>query len=127
MLASWISQASFSPPGLTISVAKDRALEPLMHSGSPFAVNILAEGKELRKHFMKTYSPGQDRFAGLDVQEAANGAPVLSGALAYLECTVKDRMEVGDHWLVYATVDDGKVLNSDAVTAVHYRKSGNHY
>jgi flavin reductase (DIM6/NTAB) family NADH-FMN oxidoreductase RutF len=98
-----------------------------MHSGSPFAVNILAEGKELRKHFMKSYSPGQDRFAGLDIQEAANGAPVLSGALAYLECTVKDRMEVGDHWLVYATVDDGKVLNSDAVTAVHYRKSGNHY
>jgi flavorubredoxin/flavin reductase (DIM6/NTAB) family NADH-FMN oxidoreductase RutF len=127
MLASWISQASFSPPGLTISVAKDRALEPLMHSGSPFAVNILAEGKELRKHFMKSYSPGQDRFAGIEVEEAANGAPVLSGALAYLECTVKDRMEVGDHWLVYATVNDGKVLNQDAVTAVHYRKSGNHY
>ncbi|MBF2065735.1 MAG: diflavin flavoprotein [Calothrix sp. C42_A2020_038] len=127
MLASWISQASFNPPGLTISVAKDRALEPLMHSGNTFVVNILAEGREIRKHFMKNYAPGQDRFAGLETTDATNGSPILMGALAYLECTVKDRMEVGDHWLVYATVDDGKVLNQDGVTAVHYRKSGNHY
>lgn len=127
MLASWISQASFSPPGLTIAVAKDRALEALMHSGSSFVVNILAQGKQIRKQFMKNFAPGEDRFAGLEVQEAANGSPVLMGAVAYLECTVKDRMEVGDHWLVYATVDDGKVLDPDGVTAVHYRKSGNHY
>lgn len=127
MLASWISQASFSPPGLTIAVAKDRALEALMHTGNGFVVNILAEGRQIRKQFMKNFAPGEDRFAGLETQEAANGSPILTGALAYLECTVKDRMEVGDHWLVYAKVDDGKVLNQDGVTAVHHRKSGNHY
>jgi flavin reductase (DIM6/NTAB) family NADH-FMN oxidoreductase RutF len=36
-------------------------------------------------------------------------------------------MEAGDHWLVYATVDNGKLLDDDGVTAVHHRKSGNHY
>lgn len=127
MLASWVSQASFSPPGLTIAVAKDRAMEPMTHSGNSFVVNILTEGKQLRKHFMKTFSPGEDRFAGIETEESQNGSPILSGALAYLECTVKSRMEVGDHWLVYATVEDGKVLNPDGVTAIHHRKSGNHY
>ena len=127
MLASWVSQASFNPPGLTIAVAKDRAIEPLTHSGNEFILNILAEGKELRKHFMKSYAPGQDRFAGIDIEQAENGSPILMGALAYLECSVENRMDVGDHWLVYASVNSGKVLNPDAVTAVHHRQSGNHY
>jgi flavorubredoxin/flavin reductase (DIM6/NTAB) family NADH-FMN oxidoreductase RutF len=127
MLASWVTQASFSPPGLTIAVAKDRAMENMTYTGSNFVVNILAEGREIRKQFMKVYAPGQDRFAGLDISEANNGGVILNGALAYLECTVKNRIEVGDHWLVYATVDDGKVLNQDSVTAVHHRKSANYY
>jgi flavorubredoxin/flavin reductase (DIM6/NTAB) family NADH-FMN oxidoreductase RutF len=126
MLASWISQATFNPPGLTIAVAKDRALESLMHNGDKFVLNILAEGRQLRRHFLKNFAPGEDRFAGLNIQEANNGCPVLSDALAYLECVVANRMECGDHWVVYATVENGHLL-SDGVTAVHYRKSGSHY
>jgi len=126
MLASWVTQASFNPPGLTIAVAKDRAMENLTHTSNPFIVNILAEGREIRKHFMKVYEPGQDRFKGLDITEG-NGGVILNGALAYLECTVQSRMEVGDHWLVYATVDNGKVLNQDGITAVHHRKSASFY
>jgi flavorubredoxin/flavin reductase (DIM6/NTAB) family NADH-FMN oxidoreductase RutF len=127
MLASWVAQASFSPPGLTIAVAKDRAMENMTHTGNKFVVNILTEGREIRKHFMNVYTPGQDRFAGLATEEASNGSVILSGALSYLECSVQSRMEVGDHWLVYATVNDGKVLNQDGVTAVHHRKSGSYY
>ncbi|UJS05529.1 diflavin flavoprotein [Cylindrospermopsis raciborskii] len=126
MLASWVTQASFNPPGLTIAVAKDRAMENLTHTSNPFIVNILAEGREIRKHFMKVYEPGQDRFKGLDITEG-NGGVILNGALAYLECTVQSRMEVGDHWLVYATVNDGKVLNQDGMTAIHHRKSASFY
>jgi flavorubredoxin len=40
MLASWVSQATFTPPGFTVSVAKDRAIESLMHKGSGFVLNI---------------------------------------------------------------------------------------
>lgn len=129
MLASWVSQASFTPPGLTIAVAKDRAVETLMHSGHSFVLNVLQEGNHLglMKHFLKPFSPGQDRFADVATAEAENGIPYLKDSLAYLECSVKDRMEVGDHWLVYATVDNGQVINNDGVTAVHYRKTGTHY
>lgn len=127
MLASWVTQASFNPPGLTIAVAKERAMETLTYTGNQFVVNILAEGREIRKQFMKVYAPGQDRFAGLETEEASNGGVILSGALAYLECSVQSRMEAGDHWLVYATVNDGKVLNQEAVTAVHHRKSASYY
>ncbi|MBD2679644.1 MULTISPECIES: diflavin flavoprotein [Nostoc] len=129
MLASWVSQASFSPPGLTIAVAKDRAVESLTHSGNKFVLNILKEGNHLglMKHFLKPFGPGQDRFADVAAGEAQNGSPILTDALAYLECSVQNRMESGDHWLVYATVDNGKLLDTDGVTAVHHRKSATHY
>ncbi|WP_066425842.1 diflavin flavoprotein [Anabaena sp. 4-3] len=129
MLASWVAQASFNPPGLTVAIAKDRAVEPLTHTGNKFTLNVLKEGNHLglMKHFLKPFAPGQDRFADVATEEAANGSPILKDALAYLECSVQNRMESGDHWLVYATVDNGKVLNQDGVTAVHHRKSGNHY
>ncbi len=127
MLASWVSQASFNPPGLTVAVARERAIESFTHGGDKFVLNILQEGRNLRRHFLKPYEPGEDRFVGLETETAANGAYILKDALAYLECTVRDRMECGDHWLVYASVDRGRVLNPAGVTAVHHRKSGSHY
>jgi flavin reductase (DIM6/NTAB) family NADH-FMN oxidoreductase RutF len=129
MLADWVSQATFAPPGLTIAVAKDRAVESLMYNGDAFVLNILGEGKHLglMKHFLKPFAPGEDRFAGVNTQEAENGCPILSDALAYLECTVENRMECGDHWVIYSVVKNGKVLQAEGVTAVHHRKSGTHY
>ncbi|OYD96686.1 flavin oxidoreductase [Nostoc sp. 'Peltigera membranacea cyanobiont' 210A] len=129
MLASWVSQASFNPPGLTIAVAKDRAVETLTHTGNKFVLNILKEGNHLglMKHFLKPFGPGQDRFADVAAQETESGSPILTDALAYLECSVQNRMESGDHWLVYATVESGKLLDNDGVTAVHHRKSATHY
>jgi flavorubredoxin/flavin reductase (DIM6/NTAB) family NADH-FMN oxidoreductase RutF len=127
MLASWVTQASFNPPGLTVAVAKDRAVESLTHTGDKFVLNILKEGMNVRRHFLKPFAPGEDRFAGLDTQEAENGCPIINDALAYLECTVKNRMDCGDHWLVYAVVDNGKVIQSTGMSAVHHRKSGSHY
>ncbi|MEA5508181.1 diflavin flavoprotein [Crocosphaera sp. UHCC 0190] len=128
MLASWVSQATFNPPGFTVAVAKERAIESLLHKGSSFVLNILKEGNHLglMKQFLKPFSPGEDRFAGVKIETAENGSPILQDALAYLECTVGDRMECGDHWVIYGVAKKGKVLE-EGVTAVHYRKSGNHY
>jgi flavorubredoxin/flavin reductase (DIM6/NTAB) family NADH-FMN oxidoreductase RutF len=129
MLASWVSQASFQPMGLTIAVAKDRAIESLMQVGDRFVLNVLEEGnyQALMKHFLKRFPPGADRFAGVKTQAGENGSPILTDALAYMECTVKSRMELSDHWIVYATVDAGRVSKADALTAVHHRKVGNYY
>jgi flavorubredoxin/flavin reductase (DIM6/NTAB) family NADH-FMN oxidoreductase RutF len=129
MLASWVSQATFNPPGLTIAVAKERAIESLMHKDGKFVLNILEQGKHIpiMKQFLKPFAPGENRFVGINTEPAPNGCPILTDSLAYLECNVESRMECGDHWLIYATVDSGKVFNPTGVTAVHHRKSGSHY
>lgn len=129
MLASWITQASFEPLGFTVAVAKDRAIESLMQVGDTFVLNVLEEGSHLplMKHFLKRFPPGADRFAGVRTRPAENKSPILADSLAYLECEVVSRMELSDHWLVYCTVDNGKVAKEEAQTAVHHRKVGNYY
>jgi flavin reductase (DIM6/NTAB) family NADH-FMN oxidoreductase RutF len=130
MVASWVSQASFDPPGISIAVAKDRAIEALMQVGDRFVLNILRDDnhQELLRHFLKRFPPGADRFAGVSTLDGvAAGGPVLGDALAYLGCRVAQRMEGPDHWIIYAVVEQGTVADSEASTAVHHRKVGNHY
>ncbi|MBD2691118.1 diflavin flavoprotein [Anabaena catenula] len=129
MIASWVTQASLQPLGFTIAVAKDRAIDNLLQLGDRFVLNVLEEGnyQDLKKHFLKRLHPGADRFAGVKTQTAKNGSPILTDALAYMECEVVSSMECSDHWILYCTVEDGRVSKPDGITAVRHRKVGNYY
>jgi flavorubredoxin/flavin reductase (DIM6/NTAB) family NADH-FMN oxidoreductase RutF len=129
MVASWVSQASFSPPGFTVAVAKDRAVEGLLHIGDRCALNVLAAGREkpLMKHFLSPFAPGADRLEGLAISDSPGQQPVLDDALAWIEATVKQRMDCGDHWLLYAEAHHGGVLDPSGTTATHQRRTGATY
>ncbi|WP_414550861.1 diflavin flavoprotein [Anabaena sp. CCY 0017] len=129
MLASWVIQASLNPLGVAIAVSKDRAIESLMQRGDNFVLNVLGEDnyQGLMKHFLKRFAPGADRFEGVKTYPATNGSPILADSLAYMECEITSRMDCGDHWVIYSTVETGRVANVNAMTTVHHRKIGNHY
>ena len=129
MVASWVSQASFTPPGVSVAVARDRAVEALLHVGDRFALNVLADGREngLLKQFLQPFQPGDDRFSGLELERSPGGQPLLPDALAWLEATVKQRMDVGDHWVIYAEVEAGGLFDDSGTTALHHRRSGANY
>ena len=129
MVASWVSQASFSPPGFTVAVAKDRAMESLLHVGDTFSLNVLASGRESgpMKRFLQPFPPGADRLDGLELDTTPSGQPLLPEALAWLEARVSQRMECGDHLLLYAEALSGDLLDAAATTAVHQRRSGANY
>ena len=129
MVASWVTQASISPLGIAIAVAKDRAIESFLALGDCFVLNVLEEGnyQHLVRHFLKRFSPGADRFASIKTVPASNGSPIIAESLAYIECEVSSRFECSDHWIIYSTVQNGRVAKLDGLTAVHHRKVGNHY
>ncbi len=129
MVASWVTQASLTPLGIAIAVAKDRAIESFLQIGDRFVLNVLEEGnyQHLIRHFLKRFPPGADRFTGIKTVPAANGSPIIAESLAYIECEVSNRLECSDHWIVYSTAQAGRVAKLDVLTAVHHRKVGNHY
>lgn len=127
LLASWVQQASFDPPTVSLAVHKDRPMQGFLAEHALFAINILGEGEQdLYKKFVKGVAPGKDIFSGVKLGERPSGAIFLAGAHAAMECRVRQRVDVGDHFLIVADVLDGCVLSEDR-PRVHIRKSGLSY
>ncbi|MBE9205311.1 diflavin flavoprotein [Nostoc sp. LEGE 06077] len=127
ILTSWVSQATFNPPGIMIAISQEQNADFMRHPGDKFVLNILKEGRNVRRYFSRHSTSGDNPFANLSTQTAANGCLILDDALAYLECTVQNQIESGDRWLIYAIVDKGEMLTNDGITAVEHRKSGSFY
>jgi flavorubredoxin/flavin reductase (DIM6/NTAB) family NADH-FMN oxidoreductase RutF len=122
-LTSAVSQATFSPPGIMIAVEEGQWNHAQMEVGQSFVLNILTEGRTLRRHFQGRVVQGMEQFASLRTEVASNDCLILKEALAYLECRVESCIEVGDRWLVYAIVEQGHLLENKGVTAIQHRKS----
>lgn len=128
LLASWISQAAFEPPMLSVAVQKSRHLLELLGVGKRFTVNVLSkENMDLFKNFAKPFEAGTDRFEGLALGEAGKAGPVLANAIAYLDCVTRTMVESGDHVLVIGEIINGGMLKADAEPMVHLRKNGFQY
>lgn len=68
------------------------------------------------------------RFAGYETVTAEKtGGVAIPDAASYVECAVQSKMDTGDHWVLYAEVIGGKVLNDSLQTAMHHRKTGASY
>lgn len=127
MLASWVQQAAFNPPAVTIAVAKGRHIESFLTPGKPLIVNVLEKGQgKLIGHFSKTFEPGIDPLAEISTANAPSGQPYLEEAIAYLDATVVSNLEAGDHVIVLASIQTGKRLR-EGEPATHTRKNGFKY
>lgn len=127
MLASWIQQAGFDPPSVSLAIKQGRPISERLESGEPFVVNVLAEGQfDLLKHFSKGFEPGVPAFEGVETHSTGIGVPALSKAVAVLECQATSAAEAGDHRVVVAKVTAGERLG-DQSPMVHIRKRGDHY
>jgi flavin reductase (DIM6/NTAB) family NADH-FMN oxidoreductase RutF len=127
MLASWVQQCSFEPFQVSVSVKRGRDILSWLTAGEPFTLNILdASQTDMIVHFGRGFAIDEPAFTGLEVERPDSGAPVLSEALAYLECRVANRFPAGDHDLLVAEVVRGRLLG-EGQPMVHIRKSGLHY
>jgi len=130
LLASWVQQAAFDPPAVTIAVRKGRYLHEWLRSSPEVAVSLIGEGqKQFLGHFGKGFEPGDDAFAGLDTRRAGNGLTVLSEALGWLEGRVAGELETSDHVVYLATLTGGGVgpRIEEQRPWVHLRRSGFNY
>jgi flavin reductase (DIM6/NTAB) family NADH-FMN oxidoreductase RutF len=125
--AGWITQVSFQPLLLALSINPEHASYPILVGGSGFSVNILRRGQhELARHFGTQSGREVDKLGGMRWEAGSGGAPLLLDAAAYLECRVAARHPAGDHELVVGRVTGGRVLDAGA-TPMTYAETGNLY
>ena len=67
-------------------------------------MNVLAAGhEELSVQFARS---GADKFAGVDWRAAPSGSPVLDGVSAWIDCTLWNEYDGGDHTVGMAELQD---------------------
>jgi flavin reductase (DIM6/NTAB) family NADH-FMN oxidoreductase RutF len=127
MLASWVQQCSFEPPLVSFAVQRGRYIGDWLTEDSWFTLNILDDTQtDMIVHFGRGFAADQPAFEGLEVERTESGGPVLTEALAFLECRVTARHPTGDHDLFIAECVRGRLL-SEGHPMVHIRKGGFHY
>jgi flavin reductase (DIM6/NTAB) family NADH-FMN oxidoreductase RutF len=122
--AAWLTQVSFDPLLLALSVNPGHASFPLLTAGGRYTVNVLSSDQlHLAEHFGTRSGRETDKLAGIPWRPGRSGAPILTEAAAWLECRLTERYPAGDHEIVLGRVVAGELLDPDA-TPLHYRDTG---
>jgi flavin reductase (DIM6/NTAB) family NADH-FMN oxidoreductase RutF len=115
MTAAWITQVSFKPAMIAVSIAPQRYTHGLIEKSGYFCINALpVESKDVAKHFGFKSGRKTDKFKGMRYTNALKGSPVLESAYAYIECEVVHTYEAGDHTLFIGKIIDSAELKENA-------------
>ena len=106
LTANAFTSVSLIPPLLLVCIDKKAESYPCFDESKIFTVNVLAGDQEaLSRTFAVT---GGDKFKGVSYRIGANGAPILDGALAYLECKVTQKIDGGDHTIYVGEIEQAE-------------------
>lgn len=100
MTASSFASVSLDPPRVLVCLDKSSRTRALL--SDRFAINVLsADQEEISRDFAGT---GEKPFATLQHEKGISGAPLISGALAYIECATSSIVDGGDHDIIIGDV-----------------------
>ncbi|GAC57993.1 putative oxidoreductase [Gordonia hirsuta DSM 44140 = NBRC 16056] len=100
---------SLDPPLVLFCPMKSSRTWPVIAERGAFCVNVLANRQQSVS--AKFGAPGQDKFAGVDWDASPLGLPVIRHCLTWVECTVENIFDGGDHHIVVGRAQTlGEVL-----------------
>ncbi|MCA9074091.1 MAG: flavin reductase family protein [Planctomycetaceae bacterium] len=127
LLASWVQQAGFDPPMVTVAVNQSRYLNDWLAESPRVAISVVGESqKQYLGHFGRGFEPGESAFEGLDIARTSYGLSVLADCLGWLAGDVTGSLDAGDHrvYAVRVTESSGGPRLADEKPWVHLRKNG---
>lgn len=124
MTATAFMSVSLEPPLVLVSLREGSRMDDLLAEQPLWAVSLLADHQlQVAGRFaMKGRISDRLLFADLPyVRGEASGAPLLSGALATLECRTEDRVPAGDHTLVIGRVLTSALPSPEGAPLTYFR------
>ena len=110
MVASWVSQVSYDPPLIMVTVHPNRFSHHLIDQSGYFALHLLSRNQTDVLERFKGPDPTA-KFSSISWYRGKMGCPILASCLAYMECEVKVRYRPGNHTLFVGEVIDARFIS----------------
>ena len=109
MTINWVTQMSFDPKLVGVSVEHEAFTHELVSEGGVFSLNFVAqEDRAIVRKFTKPVDVdlAAHTLNDFPFHDGATGAPILDQAVAYLDCEVRQAVELGGHTLFLGEIVD---------------------
>ena len=126
--ANWLSQVSFDPPLVALSIQNDAVTLPLARAAGRYVVNVFdASQRDLSGKLGRSLSRSPDKLAELAFGATASGQPYLLDTLGWVEVAIESEAPAGDSVLLIGRVVDAGMLRRDeplTMRAAGFRHAG---
>lgn len=126
--ANWLTQVSFEPPMLMLSIENDSASLPIARAAGRFVVSVYdASQRELAGQLGKSLIRSPEKLAQVGLEATPSGQPYLSSALAWVEVAIEREAPAGDSTLLIGRVVDAGMLRREeplTMRAAGFRHAG---
>lgn len=118
------ASVSLEPALVMIALDHRRFIVPAIEAGGRYAVNVLAEDQQWLSDCFAgaNVTPNRAAFCGAAWHPGHTGLPLLSGAIASIECRVDQRIPLGDHLVFVGAVEAVTVQEPDAPPLLYHRR-----
>jgi flavin reductase (DIM6/NTAB) family NADH-FMN oxidoreductase RutF len=107
---NWVTQSAFEPPLVVVGVKADSGVHDIIKETGAFALNILGKDQQGAAYaFFKPAEREGDTINGEGFQTGSTGSPILKSVPAYVECSLIETIEKGDHSIFIGKVVDAGV------------------
>ena len=107
LIVNSLTSVSLEPPLVSFCPARSSLTWSRMRRAGRFGVNVL--GRQHEGFALRATPAGANRFADLGWEPGQGRVPILTDALASLECEIVAEHPAGDHWIVVGRVDDLRI------------------
>lgn len=114
MTASWVTQLAMEPVLIGVGVDNKAVTHRLISEGGSFSVNLWSA--EDTRVFVKFSKPAEREEASLNgrpVRLGKTGAPLFDEAVAWMDCEVRQAIDLGTHTLFIGEIVDAGVNDEE--------------
>ena len=109
MTINWVTQVSFEPKLIAVSVEQTAMTHELVEAGGVVLLNFISrEDRAIVRKFTKPVDVdlAARTLNGFPFHDGVTGAPILDQAVAYVDCEVRHQLDLGDHTLFVGEIVD---------------------
>lgn len=114
MTTSWITQLSMEPVLVGIGVDNKAVTHRLISQGGSFTINLWSpEDTRVFVKFSKPATKEDMTLNGRPIREGVTGAPIFEDAIAWMDCEVRQTIDLGTHTLFIGEVVDAGIEDDE--------------